>query len=435
MFVFTKRILARCRRWLTGQGRFDRVNQAIEKGDYPTVFRETDKIIARSRRFAAVSSSPTTAIFFHSAEEYRNYIRRNPVSRSIMFEFPAVPEAHFQRAVAYRQGGRLKSSSVELERSLAEFPSSAKYLTELGFVLLEMKYYVEAAMRFGQAIEVDLTNSRQYEVQARRGLGIIAMEDGGCTDARRHFLGAWRLSPQDQETTVYLQLLTEIENDPRQRAEFYVRNGNWERAVAAFKEALVVNPQDYEMHLGIAFAYKELQQLSRAERHIKRAFQCNPCSSEVNFALGYIYMLQDDFERAEIEFNKAIARNCYDPLYFVGLARLYLERISDGHEELGSQLQAALSRAHRLDPDLPEPDLIRAEYYLLKGQFAKALRAIRKAIEMAPDSQEAHILAAEIYLEMGRRRRVHYHLSEAADFGRDTEQMRALRSRLQDDAT
>jgi tetratricopeptide (TPR) repeat protein len=335
--------------------------------------------------------------------------------------------------LAYEGAGRLRSSRAEIERSLRDFPTSAKYLAELGYVLLEMRYFSEAKERFLEAATNDLTSSHQYEALARQGLGLVAIEEGDFLAARYSFLDAWRLAGSSRELISYLQLLAEIERDPRQRAEFYLTRGNWELALSAFRKALACNHNDFEMHLGIAYVLKELQKPGPAEKHIKRAFRCNPESSEVNFALAWIHTLQRRYPLAEAEFHKAIAKNRYDPGYFLGLAIMYLEQIRDGDNTLTAKMMAAVNRASELDDAYPDPYLIKAEYYFHISELSKALRAAHRAIRLAPASQAGHVLASEIYLEMGMRRRSLYHLEEAADFGRDTDQMRALRSRLQDD--
>jgi tetratricopeptide (TPR) repeat protein len=411
----------------------DLINTALEQGDYQTVFRETSKIIARYDGLNRIFSRTGKKMFFNSDEEYNNYIHRFPGRSFIAWEYPVAPEAHYQRALAYERSGRLRSSRREIESSLADFPTSSKYLVELGYILLEMKYFEEARSCFEGAIVNDLTNSREYEASAQQGLGLTALELGDFVSARRSFIDSWRIGGSNRELISYLQLLSEIERDPRQRAEFYLARGSWALALSAFREALAVNQQDYEMHLGIAYVFKELERFEQAEKHIKRAFRYNPSGSESNFALGWVYMMQERYQLAEAEFHKAIAKNRYDPGYFVGLALLYLEQVKDGSAEVTAKLMSALNRALELDTGYPEPYLVKAEYYLQTKAMPKALRAVHRAIALSPGSQGAHVLASEIYLEMGHKRRSLFHLEEAGDFGRDTEQMRSLRSRLQDD--
>ena len=112
------------------------------------------------------------------------------------------------------------------------------------------------------------------------------------------------------------------------------------------------NPNDFDMHLGIAFTYKELQQFDLAEKHIKKAFQYNPGSAQVNFALGWTYLMQDRPELAEEEIIKAIRKNPYDGGFYVGLAYVYLERARAGEIIEADKLISATTRAAELDPQL-----------------------------------------------------------------------------------
>jgi tetratricopeptide (TPR) repeat protein len=373
-------------------------------------------------------------MYFHSSEEYNNYISGHPANSHVVWEYPSAPEAHYQRALAFGRSGRLKSSHAEIERSLAGFPNSAKYLVESGFILREMRLAAEARARFEGAIRNDLTSGRVYEARAHLGLGLLAVENGDFAAARREFLHVWRLVGNDRELIAHLQLVAELERDPRQQAEFFVSRCDWLTAEAAFRDALTLNPDDFEMRLGIAYCYKEMQALERAEEHLKYAFRLNPHSSEVNFALGWVYTLASDFERAESEFHRVIEKNRYDIGCFIGLALLYLEQIKDGATELSAKFFSAINRAEELDQSVPDMHMIIADYYFHTGDHTQALKAIHRAIRLSPNSQEPHVLAAEIYVEMGRKRRSLFHLDEASDFGRDTDRMRSLRSRLQDES-
>lgn len=427
-------VVRRVRQFVAPESLFEGINDALEQGDYQTVLSETDKIIFRSRFLSRIFPRVRSrTMFFNSSEEYNNYIRRHPGQSFIGWEFPLAAEAHFHRALAFQRSGRLKSSREEIEKSLIEFPDSAKYLAELGHILLNMKYYFEAARCFELAIANDLTNDRLYSSRAQIGMGLLHLAQGDYTLSRRALADALQNDPQDQDVLSQLHLVAELETDCRQRAEYFLGLGCFQPAVEAFTEALNVNPQDFEMQLGIAYAYKELQRFELAEKHIKKAFQCNPGNSQVNFALGWIYLMQEKIELAEAEILKAIRKNPYDSGYYVGLAYIYLEQVRGENEVAGGPLLSAARKAADLDPLLPEPHIIVAENYLIAGDHSAARKAILAAIRLSPDNQAAHVLAAEIFLEMGHKRRSMHHLNEAADFGRDTEEMRMLRDRLKGD--
>ncbi|GEM_PF-1908134 len=408
------------------------INDALEEGDFETVLAETDKIISRSRYISNFTGRVLAKTrFFNSSEEYNNFLQRYPSQSYISWEFPLAPEAHFQRAMVFQKSGRLKSSREEIEKSLQEFPDSAKYLVELGFILFNMKQYADAATAFERALENDLTDNRLYSSRAQIGLGLLHLEQADYRGAKQCLNEARRLSPDNPEVMAHLHLLSELEADPRQRADYFLSVGSFDLALEAFKEALLQNPHDFDMHLGIAFTYKEHQQYDLAEKHIKKAFQYNPGSSQVNFALGWTYLMQERMELAEEEIVKAIRKNPYDGGFYVGLAYVYLERARGGEVIDADKLISAATRAAELDPHYPEPHMILAEYYQLSGNLPSARRAIEKAVRISPNNQSAHILAAEIYLGLGRKKRSMHHLNEAADFGRDTEEMQQLRDRLQ----
>ncbi len=414
------------------ESQFELINDALEEGDYKTVLEETEKILSRSHYVSKLTGRVRAQKrFFNSSEEYNNYLLRHPSQSFISWEFPLAPEAHFHRALVFQKSGRMKSSKEEIEKSLIEFPDSAKYLVELGFILFNMKQYADASIAFQKAIDNDLTDDSFYASRAQIGVGLLQLEQADYRGARRAFSEAHRLSPDNREVLSHLHLLSEIQNDPRQRADYFLGVGNFDLALDSFNEALLQNPHDFDMHLGIAFTFKELQQFDEAEKHIKKAFQYNPGSAQVNFALGWTYLMQERAELAEEEVLKAIRKNPFDGGFYVGLAYVYLERARAGEIIEQDKLLAAAKRSIDLDPQYPEPHMILAEYFLLEDNLTEARKEIEAAIRVSPTNQSAHILAAEVYLELGRKKRSMHHLNEAADFGHDTEEMRLLRDRLQ----
>ena len=423
-------LVGKFRRVSDPQAPFATINSALEAGDYDSVLKETDRIISSSRSVANILRRRIAKTrMFNSSEEYNNFIRRHPSEAYVGWEFPTAPEAHYHRSLVYQRSGRLKSSRAELESSLRDFPESAKYLTEMGTVLMAMSYYKDAISHFEQALKFDFTEDEKYACKSLIGIGQCLVETGDFELARKSLHQALDIEPGDREVLSLLHLLMEVENDPRQRAEFFLAKGSYALAIPAFEEALDQNQQDFEMHLGIAYAYKEMQQYDLAEDHIRRAFRFNPGSSQVNFALAWIYLMQDRTDDAEKEFLKAVRKNPYDPGYLIGLCYAYLERLksSDEHDQRLVQL---ISKAKELDPGYPEPDIVMAEYYLILEQPDKARESIEAAIKLIPSHQAAHIVAAEVFFELNDKVASNHHLSEAEEYGRDTEEMRSLRERL-----
>ncbi len=411
---------------------FAQINLALENGDYDSVLRETERIIARNRSISRVMSRRVSrSRMFNSSEEYNNFLRRNPGEAFISWEYPEAPEAHYHRSLVFQRSGRLKSSRGELENCLQEFPDSAKYLIEMGQTLQIMGYCDEAGLHFERALRCDLTEKRTYSHRAYIGIGLCCLELGRFKEARDAFERAWQLGIDNREVGGYLHLLMDLETDPRQRAQFFLAKGHFELALTAFEEALDFCPADFEMQNGIAFALKELQRYDDAIEHLRRAFRSNPGSSQTNFALGWVYLMKEDVDEAQEEFLKAIRKNPYDPSYLIGLAYCYLERMKATDHPDDERLLQLVKRAQELDPSYSEPLIVVAEYHLILDQLDKAREAIDAAIALNPSHQAAHIVAAEIHLEQEDPHKATFHLGEAEEYGRDTDEMRMLRERIQ----
>ncbi len=412
---------------------FARIHDAFENGDDERVLSETQRLITRARSITAVMRQRPVrrSRMFNSSEEYNNYIRKNPGESFVSWEFPTAPEAHYHRYLVYRRSGRLLSSKEEIENSLAEFPESAKYHLELGMILQEMGQHPNAELQYRQALRFDLTEDLRYARRARIQLAELNMERGKWGKARRYLLTAYASSHGDTDILNQLRLLSELESDPRQQVEYFLSRGNFAKAAACSREALRHDPDDYEMNMALAFAYKELHQWGAAEKCVRRAYRSNPTAAQANFALGWIFLFDERIEQAEAEFRAAVRKNPHEPAFLIGVAYVLLEQYRNNpSNDLRQEFFSVLRKASELDRDSAEPHLARAELYFHEREFGKARAAAAAAVAAQPALQAAHVLSAEIFMELKDRKKAEYHLREASEFGPDTDEMRELSQRL-----
>ncbi|HSQ20943.1 MAG TPA: tetratricopeptide repeat protein, partial [Blastocatellia bacterium] len=189
--------------------------------------------------------------------------------------------------------------------------------------------------------------------------------------------------------------------------------GNYPGAVAAYKEALELDPQSVELRTALGSLYLKNRNVIDAEAQAKEAMKLAPDSIEVRKLLARIYIAQTfvgtttvkEKARAAIKELEEIVRLSPDAKIEVGdqeqpvlslVGQLYwtldeqdkaldaLKRVSDG--------SASADRAHYQ----------LAQLYTQKNKFREAAAAARKAYDIDPKSPTYAGLLAKSLLRIGR---------------------------------
>jgi tetratricopeptide (TPR) repeat protein len=113
-----------------------------------------------------------------------------------------------------------------------------------------------------------------------------------------------------------------------------------------------------------------------ARVELERAVRLAPGNSEYHHRLGrYLALVAQDLTAGMSEFRAAVALNPHVAAYWLDLAR--------GYQFLGDRQQQkqALERAVLADPRTPEVAWEAANFYLVQGDVARALRQFRVVVE------------------------------------------------------
>ena len=87
------------------------------------------------------------------------------------------------------------------------------------------------------------------------------------------------------------------------------RANNFDAAVAKYKEAIEIYPDDYEFHNSLGLAYKKKNQLDEALTAFKKSIQLKDNSWESWSNLGSIYKHQNNHREAFDAYSKALQCN------------------------------------------------------------------------------------------------------------------------------
>ncbi|MEG4013533.1 MULTISPECIES: FkbM family methyltransferase [unclassified Microcoleus] len=171
-----------------------------------------------------------------------------------------------------------------------------------------------------------------------------------------------------------------------------LESGNLEEAIAAYRNAIELNPDLSWSYHNLGEALAKLGQLDEAITAFRRSIELNPDFSWSYHHLGDALDRQEQWEEAVVAFRRAIELNAEHFGTYYGL----------GHslEKLG-QLDEAIAAYRRASELEPETDWIQYKLGELLQQRTQldlegAITSYRRAIELNPDDVQAYRKLLEI---------------------------------------
>jgi tetratricopeptide (TPR) repeat protein len=282
------------------------------------------------------------------------------LSKAISID-PGNATAHFNLGVAQKKLMQLEAATASFRTALDLAGPTPVILTAIGLTELARGHSAEAAMILEQAARKD----------ARSPLAFLNWAEA-LKSARQH-----------------------------------------DRAIAALKRALALQPDYVDALNSLGAVYAELEQSDEAEQHFKRALSLDPKHVMARNNLGVLLKNRGRLGEALSEFEAA---NAADPNY--GMAFFNAGTVLKDLQKTEAAL-VALLRAVQLRPDLAEAHLAIGRIYFDGGSFKDAEVALVRAIKVKPDYIDAHVMLGALHrrLRNWKEARASYDRALAADPG------------------
>lgn len=191
--------------------------------------------------------------------------------------------------------------------------------------------------------------------------------------------------------------------------KLYKRQGRMAEALSAFREAHDRRPLDPSLVSKLADALISTGQPAEAEQLLLAAQAKHPDNPYIVFALARVLETTGRFAESENLFRESLTLDPRLATAHVRLAALALRR--EDVNAVNVQLDAAL----RLDPGVPDANLIKGQLLESQNRIDEAAQAYRNELSSSPNSLPAAISLSRLE---GRR-------------GRTAEQERVLRNAIQ----
>jgi tetratricopeptide (TPR) repeat protein len=166
--------------------------------------------------------------------------------------------------------------------------------------------------------------------------------------------------------------------------------GEYERAVALYQDAVKKNPDDAEAWSNLGQVLVRLGRTADAIPNFERAISILPGRWAYHFNLARAYGLLNRWDEAVASYREAerLYPNDYAVSFNLGLA---LRKTGD-HAGAIEEFKKAIA----LDPQDPTFHLSLATSYEAIGREAEAVEAYRRTLELAPEAPEAPRIRAHI---------------------------------------
>jgi tetratricopeptide (TPR) repeat protein len=241
---------------------------------------------------------------------------------------------------------------------------------DLGFVENGLGHTEESIAAYRKSVE-----AKPDVFESNLNLG-LQLAKSGQPDAEKYLRAATQLKPTghvaEGKARAWLSLAHVVEA------------ANPDEAIAAYREAAVLEPKNAEAHLGAGLLLEKAGKFADAEREYKAAQALDPASMDAVIGLANIYMRGPRFPEAEAELRRVLAAHPEQAAVHIQLGRVLAEESK--RDEAISELEAGA----KLDPADASPQAELADLYAKAGKNDQAEAMYRKLIASHPNDADLH---------------------------------------------
>lgn len=172
--------------------------------------------------------------------------------------------------------------------------------------------------------------------------------------------------------------------------------GEPDRALAAYRKALQLRPDDSRVLRARAELHGQSGDLPSAIRDLRRSLEVDPAQPLGWVNLGNALSANDDVTGAREAYREALALNPREALAHFNLGNTY-RQVDDLERAVASYLEAVAA-----DPGLGVAHFELGRAYILLGRHADALSFARRAVEFRPDHVPSLAMLRDLEQALGR---------------------------------
>ncbi len=178
----------------------------------------------------------------------------------------------------------------------------------------------------------------------------------------------------------------------------FIKAGQTEKALEAFKTAILLDPSKPEAYKNLAYAYIRMNNADEAIAAYQNLLKVAPDDEEAMVSLGNLYYNKKEYQKAIDILQKVVEM---DPDNVDAIANIALAYDFMGQREKALNFYKEAIAKHPEDKDL------RFNYgrlFFLSEEYDKAIEQFQKVLELSPDDLEAYLNIANAYLIMAENK-------------------------------
>jgi tetratricopeptide (TPR) repeat protein len=322
---------------------------------------------------------------------------------------PDDPTVAIVLARSLRASGDLARASEYLAARISKQPKVSAFHSELGWVRLSQRKFVEAAASFAAALQIDARSS-----EAQDGLTAVDLATSHAAAARARVM-EWL--GRDPENT-HLKLLS---------ARIDLVSGNPDAAVRTLQQLVISNPRELDAYSLLGGVYTRRGQIADALAQYRAVAAQSKTPGGAMTMVGLLEEARGNRSTAQTSYEKALAADAENGTAANNLAWIYA---ADGRLEEALRLA---TDAERLLPKRPEPKDTLGWIKYQEARYWEAGQLFQQAVSAAPDRPTYQYHLGLARMQDGRSDEARRLLQRAVDLGltgpdadRATEALRQL---------
>ena len=168
-----------------------------------------------------------------------------------------------------------------------------------------------------------------------------------------------------------------------------------DKTVAAYKEALLLNPHNEGLRLRLASTYREMGQYEQARDQYLKILKMNPDKPQILHLLAKVYSTLGKSEMAIEYYREAIKNRPYNPVWYSDRGLVYFKK-GEYDKAISDFSQALL-----IEPNYAVASNNRGSVYFKKGEYDKAISDINQALSIKPNYAAAYNNRGLVYAKKG----------------------------------
>lgn len=243
---------------------------------------------------------------------YRKVLEENPQNRDVLIKLATVLQTYFPDNT---------DEAIDCYSKLLEFDiDTPQIYYELGHLYLKKEDKINSISAFKLALERDPENPF-YNNSLAYAYSKAELYD----DAIEHYQKAIALNPDNEWTSVVCEALGSIYAEIK---------GNIDAAVSTYQAGIILDPNNYDLHLSLGDIHMAAYDLDNAIRAYCDAIMINPNDYRAYSKAGIALWEKDYLEEALVSFHKAVDLNPDNEYSQNNLGILYLDGLGDAEEAL-----------------------------------------------------------------------------------------------------